>query len=48
MRAQRKGKQQASNVKHREKLGYIFNSAKAEAGDNANSSMDEGRERDRP
>lgn len=30
MRPQRKGKQQANNSEHREKLGYNFNSANAE------------------
>lgn len=44
MRAQRKGKQQANNLEHRDNLGYIFDSAKAEVGDDANSSIDEGKE----
>lgn len=44
MRARRKGKQQANNLEHREKLGCIFDSAEAEAGDDAASSMGEGRE----
>lgn len=44
MKAQRKGKQQANNLEHIEKLGYIFDSSKAEAGDDANSTTDEGRE----
>lgn len=44
MRAQRKGKQHTNNLEHREKLGCIFENAKAEAGEDANSSMGEGRE----
>lgn len=44
VRAQRKGKQQANNLEHREKLGYTFDSAKAEAGDDANSTIDEEKE----